>query len=210
VWLPPAVEHQGLNRLQACHASVYVAQRLCSPLPQAPCALTVSPLLRALLEHLGELPATASAAARTRLLQVLVDQLAQAPRAGSWLPGSADPLLAPVLHALEQQPGDPRALAELARAAHTTERTLARRCQRDLGMPFAEWRQRLRVVKALPRLEGGEKVETIALDLGYAGASAFIAMFRRLMGITPDEFRKQRSGAGQAPALRRAAAATAP
>jgi len=33
-------------------------------------------------------------------------------------------------------------------------------------------------------------VETIALDLGYGSASAFISMFRRLMGVTPDEFRK--------------------
>jgi AraC-like DNA-binding protein len=57
-------------------------------------------------------------------------------------------------------------------------------------MNFAEWRQRLRVVKAMPMLESGMKVETIALDLGYSNASAFISMFRRLMGVTPDEFRK--------------------
>jgi AraC-like DNA-binding protein len=34
-------------------------------------------------------------------------------------------------------------------------------------------------------------VATIALDLGYASASAFIAMFRRMTGVTPDE---QRTG----------------
>ena len=45
-----------------------------------------------------------------------------------------------------------------------------RRCQRDLGMPLAEWRQRLKIVKSMPRLEAGEKVESIALDLGYASA----------------------------------------
>ena len=36
-------------------------------------------------------------AEHTRLLQVVVDQLASAPKAGSYLPGSDDPLLAPVL-----------------------------------------------------------------------------------------------------------------
>ena len=70
---------------------------------------------------------------------------------------------------------------------HSTERTLARRCRRDLGMGFAEWRQRLRIVRALPRLEAGEKVASVALDLGYASASAFIAMFRRVTGATPRE-----------------------
>jgi AraC-like DNA-binding protein len=33
-------------------------------------------------------------------------------------------------------------------------------------------------------------VEAVALELGYAGASAFITMFKRLMGTTPDEFRR--------------------
>ena len=191
VWLPPNVEHVGLNRQEACHCSLYLAEELCGSLPRTPSALTVSPLVRALLDHLrlqpGTLPRTE---ADERLLRVLVDQLVLAPRAGSYLPTSEDPLLAPVLQALESDPGDNRPLAELARAANTTERTLVRRCQRDLGMPFAEWRQRLRVVKALPRLEAGEKVESIALDLGYGSSSAFISMFRRLMAVTPDEFRK--------------------
>jgi AraC-like DNA-binding protein len=65
-----------------------------------------------------------------------------------------------------------------------------RRCQRDLGMSLAQWRQRLRVVKAMALLETGQTVETIALDLGYGSASAFISMFKRLAGATPDEFRK--------------------
>lgn len=57
-------------------------------------------------------------------------------------------------------------------------------------MSFAEWRQRLRVVKAMPLLESGQTVETIALDLGYGSASSFISMFKRLVGMTPDEYRK--------------------
>lgn len=62
--------------------------------------------------------------------------------------------------------------------------------QRELGLSLTQWRQRLRVVRALPRLEAGDKVESIALDLGYGSASAFIAMFRRLMAVTPDEYRR--------------------
>ncbi|MEZ5703421.1 MAG: helix-turn-helix domain-containing protein [Burkholderiaceae bacterium] len=90
-------------------------------------------------------------------------------------------------------------MAEFAQAAHTSERTLARRCERDLGMSLADWRQRLRVVRALPMLESGQKVEAVALDLGYGSASAFIAMFRRLMGVTPDEFRKGAATSRSAP-----------
>jgi AraC-like DNA-binding protein len=191
IWLPPDVEHVGLNRYEACHCSLYIAQELCQALPLTACALTVSPLVRAVLDHLREHPpALPRTGDEERLLQVLVDQLALAPCAGSYLPTSDDSLLGSVLRMLEENPGDNRTLPELARAAHTTERTLLRRFQRDLGMSFAEWRQRLRVVKAMTLLESGQTVETIALDLGYSSASAFISMFRRLMGVTPDECRK--------------------
>jgi transcriptional regulator GlxA family with amidase domain len=134
------------------------------------------------------------------VLRVLLDQLVVAPRAGSYLPTSEDPALGAVLRLLEANPGDNRSLPELAAAAHTTERTLMRRSQRDLGMSLNDWRQRLRVVTAMPLLQAGQTVETVALDLGYASASAFITMFKRLMDSTPDEFR--RGGDGSARTLR--------
>ena len=191
IWLPPQVEHRGLNRHEALHSSLYVGAELCAVLPDVTCALTLSPLVRALLEHLRwHPPGLPQSLEEQRLLRVLVDQLSHARSVGSYLPHSEDPVLAAVLQALDDHPGDERSLAELAAAFHSTERTLGRRCQRDLGMSFVEWRQRLRVVKALPRLESGEKVESIALDLGYASASAFIAMFRRMTGVTPDEQRR--------------------
>jgi AraC-like DNA-binding protein len=194
IWLPPNLEHVGLNRYEAHQCSLYLAPTVCAVLPATPCALTVSPLVRALLEHLQQQGLQQpSNDADARLLQVLVDQLAGAPAAGSYLPSSDDPALGAVLRMLEEHPGDNRSLPELAQAAHSTERTLMRRCQRDLGMSLAEWRQRLRVVKAMPLLEAGQTVETIALDLGYGSASSFISMFKRLVGATPDEFRRGRA-----------------
>lgn len=191
LWLPPNVEHQGLNRYATCHSSLYVDASAAELLPKNTCALIVTPLMRALLMHLHQYPPMLPySEPESRLLQVLLDQLVSAECAGSYLPTSTDPLLGKVLQTLEHNPGDTRSIAELAKAHHTTERTLMRHSQRDLGMPLAEWRQRLRIVKSMPRLEAGEKVESIALDLGYASASAFIAMFRRLMGTTPDEYRK--------------------
>ncbi|MBK1712022.1 AraC family transcriptional regulator [Rubrivivax gelatinosus] len=197
LWLPPRIEHRALNRREAHHASVYVAEPMCRTMPGEAAAITVDALLRALLAHLdAHPPAVPPSEAEARLLQVVVDRIVAAPRSGSYLPGSRDALLGPVLQALQSDPADTRSVAELAAAVGTTERTLARRCQRDLGMPLAAWRQRLRVLRALPMLDEGRKVEAIALDLGYASASAFIAMFRRLMRTTPDDYRGRRADAG--------------
>src|SRR3546814_9761182 len=52
IWLPPDMEHMGFNRHDACHCSLYLSAELCSALPAWPCALTLSPLIRALLEEL--------------------------------------------------------------------------------------------------------------------------------------------------------------
>jgi AraC-like DNA-binding protein len=195
VWLPPDVMHVGLNRLAAHHCSVYIAPQACLAMPNTPCAVTVSPLVRALLDHLRQSPPQPDLAQpanerELRLLQVLVDLLGEAPCAGSYLPSSDDPALIALLAQLEANPADNRTLPALAKTVHLTERTLMRRCQRDLGMSLNEWRQRLRVVKATALLEAGQSVEAIGLDLGYSSASAFIAMFKRLMGTTPDEFRR--------------------
>lgn len=193
LWLPPDVDHTGMNRQEASFCSVYVVPGRNARMPQQVCALTVSPLLHGLLEHLRQMPpALAQGAPHDRLLQVVLDQLEAAPVTGSYLPTSSDPLLAPVLQALEAAPGDSRSVAEWAASVHTTERTLMRRCQSRLGMTLAEWRQRLRTVKAMAMLESGDKVEHIAQDLGYASTSAFIGMFRRLTGTTPDGYRKGR------------------
>jgi len=194
MWLPPEIEHVGLNRHEATFCSLYLAPERCRDLPQEPCALAVSPLVKALLEQLRargvDTPRTPRDA---RLVDVLLDELAAAPRQGTYLPTSGDPLLQPILAALETRPDDARTLAQWARRVHSTERTLVRRCQRDLGMSFGEWRQRLRVVRALAMLEAGRSVESIALDLGYSTSSAFIAMFQRMMGTSPDKLRREAS-----------------
>ncbi|MEX6502910.1 AraC family transcriptional regulator [Pseudomonas zhanjiangensis] len=195
IWLPPGVEHRGMNHDETFYCSLYVSAGLTAALPRQACALTVGPLLRALLEHCRQhIEGAAKTAQELRLLQVAVDQLGSAEVAGSYLPASRDSLLEPVLRALQGNPGDCRSIAELARTVHTTERTLMRRSQRELGMTLSEWRLRLRVLSAVAPLEAGQTVENIAHDLGYNSVSAFIAMFRRMMGATPDEYRKTLAG----------------
>jgi AraC-like DNA-binding protein len=55
-------------------------------------------------------------------------------------------------------------------------------------MTLSQWRQRLRVLLALPRLLAGEPVISVALSLGYDTPSAFIAVFKREMGVTPARY----------------------
>jgi AraC-like DNA-binding protein len=82
-------------------------------------------------------------------------------------------------------------LVEWANQVHVSERTLARQCIRELGMSFGDWRQRLRFLTAIEALEGRRSVQEIGFDMGYSSASAFISMFQRLAGCSPEQYRRQ-------------------
>mgnify|MGYP002041087118 FL=1 len=74
IWLPPNVEHMGFNRHEACHCSLYLAPELCTALPARHCALSLSPLVLALLDDLRQAPpGLPQSDEQQRLLQVLVD-----------------------------------------------------------------------------------------------------------------------------------------
>lgn len=190
VWLPPETEHLAWAGDETSYFLLDIEQTLCGRLPRQASVLAVGPIAKAILMDLkkrgiGE-PRNADDA---RLMRVLIDQLSIGSPLESFLPLSEDQALKQVLEALCKNPGDGRSLEEWARHVHSTERTLARRCKRDLGMSFMKWRQRLRLSRALAMLSDGLSVQTIAQKLGYSTTSAFIAMFQGAIGATPNAFR---------------------
>ncbi|MDM0090106.1 MULTISPECIES: helix-turn-helix transcriptional regulator [unclassified Variovorax] len=195
VWIPPDVVHSCHLRHAIAYRAIYVERALCARLPATPCTVRVGPIVRSIL---ADFAARALLEPRTeadlRLAHVVVDQLAQAPQQRCYLPDAQSPALVAVLDALQAAPDDHRSLADWAQQVHVTERTLARHCQRELGMSLGEWRQRLRFLRAVDALEAGHTVQQIGFDLGYGTASAFIAMFQREAGTTPEQYRKEFCG----------------
>lgn len=190
VWIPPRQRHASYNHQQAQFRTFNLAAALCDGLPQRACLLNVDAIVHAIMDAFArdglEQPETPE---QWRLCEVLRDRLRLAPVQESYLPGSQDKFLAPVLQALEADPGDNTTLAAWAARVFTTERTLARRCRQDLHMSFGEWRQRLRFLHAVAQLGQGKSVQAIAHDLGYSSASALIVMFQQQAGTTPDRYR---------------------
>ncbi|MFJ2363461.1 AraC family transcriptional regulator [Pseudomonas sp. NPDC087697] len=192
VWLPPGIRRSSFNRQHARHISIYLPNVFSALLPAEHCALEVDTLLRSLLEGVSKSAETVNQTdAEKRLLRVLVDRFMGAKSSGSYLPHSADPQFGPLLTQLKNNPYDQRSFSDIAVSLNVSERTLARRCQRDLGMTFLEWRQRLLVVESLALLQQGQTVEAISLVLGYKNTSSFISMFRKLTNMTPNEYRRE-------------------
>lgn len=186
IWIPPGVEHEAWNRDDIFYVTTYVSAALCGDLPGDVVTLELSRLLKAILADFAERDVTVPRTdADERLAMVLVDQIAVAPRFDSYLPFTDDPLIGPVIQALQHDLANRLSLAEWARRADVTERTLSRRWRQVLGISFNDWRQRQKLVAGFSLLDTGLTVQDVAKRLGYNDTSAFIAMFRRLTGATP-------------------------
>jgi len=185
-WIPADALHSCRTPRGVKFVSIYVRRELCAGMPEVACTLALSPLIKAILADFEARDVSLPVAEEdTRLALVLVDQLKKAPRRQSYLPICDDAMVAPITDALRKDPRSRRSLAEWAHLLDTTERTLSRRFQSCLGMPFNEWRQRMKLVAALSMIEEGRAIHEIARDLGYRSPSAFIAMFRRQTGTSP-------------------------
>ncbi|MCC8458187.1 AraC family transcriptional regulator [Photorhabdus luminescens] len=191
VWIPEGIEHSGYSKKAMRFRAIDISPQWGKLLPEQPCIIRLSPISNIIMADCFErglkVPETEQ---DLRLAQVLIDQLVQSPVQYTYLPSSKDKLLAPILQELEHNPADNRSLAQWAKRCYTSERTLSRRCQQELGMSFREWRQRLRFLHAISLLEQGKTVNEVAFDVGYSSSSAFIAVFQQLAGTTPDRFRK--------------------
>ena len=194
VWVPPHHQHSCYNREAVIYRSVYIAASACEQLPLQLCAVAMSDILKAILNDFAQRdvkhPMTL---ADQNLAQVLLDQLQLAPIEQAYLPYGSSPQVNQILHSLRLQPANNATLADWAEQVFVSERTLARTFLRELGMSFGEWRQRLRFLAALEGLEQGQSVKALAFDLGYSSSSAFISMFQRHAGCTPEAYRRQQN-----------------
>lgn len=191
VWIPAGVTHRVYSQRGTEVRSLY-AEALITGWAADRCrVIGVSPLLRELIRRFGERPVLYEPdSADARLVQVLLDQLATAPDVGLALPMPTDPGLKHLCAALQAHPDSREGLADWSQRLKVSGKTLSRRFKRETGLGFRAWRQRMRLLHALPALQRGESVTRVAMDHGYDSVSAFIAAFKRQFGVSPKVFRE--------------------
>ncbi|MFU0889240.1 helix-turn-helix domain-containing protein [Kluyvera sichuanensis] len=128
-------------------------------------------------------------ASQERLAGVILDEIQSLPQVDLGLPMPQDARLLRIASALIERPDDDRRIEAWASWAGTSPRTVTRRFSAETGFSFTEWRQRVRLLRALELLAEGQSVKSIALDLGYDNVSTFIALFRRVFGMTPGRYK---------------------
>ncbi|MGI5437546.1 helix-turn-helix domain-containing protein [Streptomyces shenzhenensis] len=185
LWMPAGVVHGGRATAGAEFYDAFFAPDRTPFAFEGPTAIAMTPLLESLLTHLSR--TDLDAAARARAESVVFDVLQPLERPFALqLPGDAR--IDAITEALLDDPADCRSLEEWARWLGISDRTITRAFRHATGLSFAQWRQVLRVHRALTLLSEGLDVQTVSETLGYAQPSTFIAAFRRVTGTTPGAF----------------------
>lgn len=191
IWIPPHVEHASWNTQAASFRSVYISERYAKELPSQPCALAMGPVLKAILDEFARIDVREpNTIQEKRMAQVALDQILAAEPTNSYLPFASSAMLQSIMDEAKANLHRQQTTEQIAYQFNLTTRTLERKCKMELGIGFGEWRQRLRYSIALDALSAGRTIQQISYDLGYNSPSAFISMFRRLSGQTPEQYRR--------------------
>jgi AraC-like DNA-binding protein len=167
------------------------------PAPVAPCRVfAVTPLAREMIQHAMRWGADHNqadplAAPFFVALAGVCAELAARPDE-FWLPQARSAELGRAIdYALGQLAGAP-SLAEAARAAGVSERTLARRFAEETELTWRQFLRRARMIVAMELLARPDvQVIGVAYATGFASVSAFISAFRAFVGENPSQYRRR-------------------
>lgn len=170
--------------------SLYLNAEHLSGVPDQSCMLRVTPLMRELISEAASVSGRTSDRRARLLTAALIEEFRHIGPGKAQLLAPRDPRLVRICTHIQQHLDDSKALQEWAAELGCDPRTLYRLFVQELGMPFVQWRQHVRLQTAMDWLADGKPVFDVAFDLGYQNQSAFTTMFRRNLGMSPSEFVK--------------------
>lgn len=189
LWMPSGETHEVRCIGPVKMRSVFVRPDGLTSLPAAPRVVGISALLSELIKtsvHIAEPYSEDSREAR--VMGLMLDELKLLPTLPLHLPQPTDTRIALICSTLQANPGDGSTLSDWSTRLNLDEKTIQRLFRTSTGMTFGQWRQQARLLLALERIAGGEKIIDIAGDLGYESPSAFTTMFKKHFGTTPSQF----------------------
>ncbi|UGT66455.1 helix-turn-helix transcriptional regulator [Nocardia gipuzkoensis] len=186
LWIPAGVGHRTGTSDGAAMRGIFLDPVRCPVTFGAPTMLRVSRLLHELFDLLTTQDTARQR--RERAEAVVFDLLEPVEVIPIGAHPPTDPRARQVADALAADPADPRTLAEFAAHVAVSPRTLARLFVAETGLGFGQWRTQIRLAASLPLLAAGLPIARVAGRVGYATPSAYVAAFRRTVGVPPGRY----------------------
>ncbi|MYM66619.1 helix-turn-helix domain-containing protein [Pseudoduganella sp. FT55W] len=189
LWIPPGVVHHWTSLSKVTMRTIYVEANAAKAFGDNCRVIEVSALLRELILALLDEPIEYPLPGRGEHLAMLIlSELAAAETVPIAIPWPRDRRLVAVCTAIMADPGSSKNIEQWADEVGASARTLIRLFPKETGLHYRQWVQQVHLAEAFGRLAQGDSVGAIATALGYASPSAFSAMFRRILGKTPQYY----------------------
>lgn len=197
VWIPAGVSHSAalLETAHLCSLQLLpgcmerVPEKCVDLSPWLGCrVIEVRPLLRELvkalaMENIEDIPARRYESYCSLILLEIIG----APACPLMVPLPSERRLRSFCDSFMKQPSLARSLDEMAREAGASVSTINRLFHTELGSRFSVWRKQALLAHALALSAHGMTLGEISYRLGYGNQSAFSAMVRQVMGVSPSE-----------------------
>lgn len=166
--------------------TLYLRPGLAAGLPSKCSILHVTPLLRELIvETVRIQELRIQNRLHCALRDLLVSRLASASPMPTYVTLPSEPRARAIADAIVRNPAERQTLAKMCHAAGASVRTIERIFRREVGSDFEFWRRQVRLMKAVELLISGRSVKETSFVLGYRQPTAFVQMFRGVLGATP-------------------------
>lgn len=126
------------------------------------------------------------------LLQVIREHIASSSGCQTgWLRALSDPRIGAVLRSMHENIAHSWTVADLASAAGMSRSAFALRFRQIVGETPLEYLTRWRIYKGAVLLrDGNRKLTEVANAVGYDSDASFNKTFKRIVGVTPGEYRR--------------------
>lgn len=173
VWIPRGVEHSARFDAEFCPVVLSAPTRTAGAVR----SIAVDQVARASLLACRRDPRSTADA-----LRALVGPSAGAAQPATRTPHG--PLTAPIAAALAADPAHACTLETWAQRLHVSAVSIRRAFLAETGLPFSQWRTRVRLDAAVARLRAGEPVTAVAHAVGLSH-NGLLAACRRHLGLPP-------------------------
>ena len=120
-------------------------------------------------------------------------------QAPAWYRAQRDPIVGPALRMLQNNPAHPWSVASLAQATNVSRAALARRFNELVGEPPMTFLTGWRLDLAADLLcETDATISAVAAQVGYGSPFALSTAFKRVIGVSPQQYRAQTRSPAQA------------
>ena len=114
------------------------------------------------------------------------------PEQTGWLAGLRDPYVGKALSPMHGKTAQNWTIDQLAKEVGLSRSALAERFTEVVGLPPMHYLARWRMQIASGRLCGGRSnVATMATEIGYGSEAAFSRAFKKMVGVSPSEWRRR-------------------